>query len=304
MKRTVGCYLLATVLALVLAASAAASDWPVYGHDLANSRSAGTDGPTVAQAGALKPAWTFNASNGDFTGTPVIAGGTLVEGTNLGTIYALDAVSGKLRWSRDVGSQINGSAAVDLGAPGGPAAYVPVARTGSPHLLGLDLATGAVRWDTVLTRQEGASVFGSPTFRNGTIYIGTSGPNSDEASARGSVLAINEASGAIRWQTYTVPPGHDGGAVWSTPSLDTQTGRLYVGTGNAYHEPAADTTDSIMVLDSANGAILGHHQIEAGDVWQMNKPFEGPDHDFGASANLFTLADGREVVGEGNKDGT
>ena len=295
---------LMSVALIAAPAAAAAADWPVYGHDLANTRSAGADGPSAAQAGSLKQAWTFNSSNGDFTGTPVVADGVLVAGTNLGTIYALDAVTGKLRWSHDVGSQINGSAAIDPRAPGGAAVYVPVARLSSPHLIALDLATGAVRWDTVLSREDGADVFGSPTYWNGTVYIGTSGPNSDESHARGSVVAINEASGAIRWQTFTVPPGHDGGAVWSTPAIDASNGRLYVGTGNAYHDPAADTTDSMMVLDAHSGAILAHYQSTPDDVWMMDAPFGGPDHDFGASANLITAPDGRKLVGEGNKDGT
>src|SRR5947209_19633997 len=78
-------------------AGTASADWPVYGHDLGNSRSVGTDGPTAAEAPTLQRAWTFNSSNGDFTGTPVVAGGTLVAGTNLGTIYGLDAVTGKVR---------------------------------------------------------------------------------------------------------------------------------------------------------------------------------------------------------------
>ena len=296
-------WLLAVGLLVVLSTPASA-DWPVYGHDLANTRSGGSDGPSVAQAGSLAKAWTFNSSNGDFTGTPVIAGGTLVAGTNLGTIYALDAVSGKLRWSRDVGDQVNGSAAIDLNAPGGPTAFVPVARIGSPHLVALDLATGAVRWDTVLLRADGADVYGSPTFWNGAVYMGTSGPNSDEATARGSVVALDEASGAIRWQTFTVPPDHDGGAVWSTPAIDPDTGRLYVGTGNAYHDPAADTTDSMLALDARTGELLAHHQVQAGDVWQMDMPVAGPDYDFGASVNLLTGSDGRKLAGEGNKDGS
>src|SRR5947199_1444510 len=90
-------------LALALAgAGSASADWPVYGHDLANSRTAGSGGPTAAQLATLQRAWTFNSSNGDFTGTPVVAGGTLVAGTNLGSVYALDAVTGTVRWSRNV----------------------------------------------------------------------------------------------------------------------------------------------------------------------------------------------------------
>jgi polyvinyl alcohol dehydrogenase (cytochrome) len=285
-------------------ASPAAADWPTYGHDLSNSRSAGTAGPTPTQAASLAQAWKFDAPNGDFTGTPVVAGGTLVAGTNLGSVYALDAATGKLLWTHEVGQPINSSAAIDLHAPGGPTVFVPVAQTGSPRLIALSLATGRVRWDRVLSDQKDSDLYGSPTFHSGTVFIGTSGPNSDESTARGSAVALNEGTGGVRWRTFMVPPGHDGGAVWSTPAIDKRTGRLYVGTGNAYHSPAADTTDAMVVMSAATGAILGHFQTVPDDVWEIQNPTAGPDYDFGASPNLITGADGRALVGEGNKSGT
>jgi polyvinyl alcohol dehydrogenase (cytochrome) len=291
-------------LAGLLVAAPAYADWPVYGHDLANSRDAGSAGPSPAQVASLRQAWSFSSSNGDFTGTPVVADGVLVAGTNLGSIDALDAVTGKLRWSRDVGQQINASAAVDPAAPGGPTVFVPIARVGAPRLLALSLSTGAVRWDAVLSRQSGSDVFGSPTYWGGTVYVGTSGPGNDESTARGSVVALDEATGRIRWRTFTVPPGHDGGAVWSTPAIDARTGRLYVGTGNAYHSPAADTTDSMMVLSAATGRLLGHYQSTPGDVWELDNPAGGPDYDFGSSPNLITTPGGRPLIGEGQKSGT
>src|SRR5206468_2398476 len=197
-----------------------------------------------------------------------------------------------------------GSAAIDADAPNGPTVFVPVARIGRPRLLALSLRTGRVRWEAVLSRQGGADVFGSAVYRHGTVYIGTSGPNNDESHARGTVVALSEATGRIRWRTYTVPRGHDGGAVWSTPAIDPATGRLYVGTGNAYHAPAAGTTDSMLVLDSASGRILGHLQTTSDDVWELDSPTGGPDHDFGASPNLIGAAGGHPLVGEGSKSGT
>jgi polyvinyl alcohol dehydrogenase (cytochrome) len=284
-------------------ASAAAADWPLYGHDLGNSRSGGAEGPSATEASTLQRAWTFNSPHGDFTGTPVVAGGTLLAGTNLGSIYALDAVTGRVRWSRDVGQPINGSAAIDLNSAGGAAVFVPIAQLSRPRLVALSLATGAIRWDTVLTGQANSDVYSSPVFWRGGVYIGTSGPANDQSTARGSVVALDEATGRIRWQTYAVPPGDDGGAVWSTPSIDPATGRLYVGTGNAYHDPAADTTDSMMVLSAASGRILGHFQGTPSDVFEVGAPTAGPDYDFGASPNLLTDSHGRQLVGEGQKSG-
>jgi polyvinyl alcohol dehydrogenase (cytochrome) len=292
-------------LGVALPAAAKGDSWPIYGHDLANSRTAGGDGPSVGTVASVHQAWAFKSSNGDFTGTPVVADGVLVAGTNLGSIFALDAVTGKLRWSRDVGQQINGSAAIDPGAPGGGLVLIPIAQLGDPQLLALSLADGSLRWKAALSTQPSSTntdVFGSPTYWNGTVYIGTSGPNGDNSTARGSVVALDEATGRLRWRTYTVPPGDDGGAVWSTPAIDTATGRLYVGTGNAYHPPAADTTDAMLVLDAATGRLLGHFQAIASDTFSNNSV--GPDADFGASANLLQGPNGQALVGEGAKNGT
>src|SRR5947209_556535 len=181
---------------------------------------------------------------------------------------------------------------------------VPVAQADTPRLIGLSLTDGRVRWDDVLTSHPGADVFGSPTFWRGMAYIGTSGPNNDNTTARGSVVAIDEATGSLRWQTFTTPAGTDGAAVWSTPAIDPATGRLYVGTGNNYHQPATGTEDSILALDTSTGALLGHYQATANDTFSLPDNPAGPDYDFGASPNLLTAGDGRRLVGEGQKSGT
>src|SRR5207248_6819053 len=105
-----------------------------------------------------------------------------------------------------------------------------------------------------------------------------------------------------KWQTFTVPPGFDGGAAWSTPAIDPSTGRLYVGTGNAYHQPAADTTDAMVVLNAFTGMMLAHFQATPDDTFAADNP-AGPDADFGASPNLLSSPGGAALVGEGQKSG-
>ena len=134
------------VLAIAVALPGVArADWPVYGHDLANSRNAGIEGPPASQVSSMSAAWTFKSPTGDFTGTPAIADGVLVAGNNGGWVYALDAVTGAVLWSHNVGQPINGSAAIDTAAPGGAAVYVPVAQPSSPRLLAFSLRNGAER---------------------------------------------------------------------------------------------------------------------------------------------------------------
>jgi len=280
---------------------AAWADWPIYGRDLANSRNAGADGPSLAQVPTLEVAWSFRSPDADFTGTPVVARGVLVAGDYSGTVYALDAVTGKVRWTKELGQPIDGSAAIDPNASQGGSVYVPVARVGAPRLVALRLRDGKARWSRVLTSQPASSVYGSPTYWRGKVYIGTSGPNADGSTARGTVVALDARTGAVRWRTFVVPPGHDGGAVWSTPAIDTATGRLYVGTGNAYHEPVANTTDAVLALNASTGAIVDRFQAVTGDKFGPDNP-AGPDADFGASPNLFRGPHGRKLVGEGAKN--
>ena len=302
-------------------------EWPFYGKDLSNSRDGGPSGPSYNEVPTLAPVWSFGSADGDFTGTPVVGGGKLVAASGGGTVFALDAATGKKLWSKDLNAPINGTAAI-----AGKRVFVPVATPGAPSLAAFDLNNGTPLWRTRIDSQKNSDVFGSPVAwtpkrpqacrrrayakrhrarcRNApTVYMGTSAEfgevNDPNVNVRGSVVAVDAASGRMRWKTFAVPPKHDGGAVWNTPAIDTATGRLYVGTGNAYHKPAATTTDAVLALDARTGRLLGHRQATADDVWNGTEGrANGPDYDFGASLNLVRGGGGRELVGAGQKSGT
>ena len=293
--------------------------WPSYGRNLSNSRDGGSTGPSYNEVPTLGPVWSFHSASGDFTGTPVVAGNTVVAGAGDGTVYALNARTGKLRWQRRLHAPINGSAAIHRGR-----VFVPLAKPGAPSIAAMRLKDGKRLWTAVLDRHKNADMFGSPVVwdvprakhrrrrarrRVTTVFVGTSAEfgevNDPKVSTRGSVVALNARTGRRRWKRYTVPRHRDGGSVWSTPAIDRSTRRVYVGTGNAYHAPAAATTDSILALDARSGRLLAHHQATADDVWNAtSNAAAGPDYDFGASPNLITGADGRKLVGAGQKSGT
>src|SRR5438067_3507198 len=66
------------LLPKVAPATLSGGDWPFYGRDLANSRNGGNNGPSWNELLTMGPVWSFQSTNGDFTGTPVVAQGVLV----------------------------------------------------------------------------------------------------------------------------------------------------------------------------------------------------------------------------------
>ena len=56
--------------------------------------------------------------------------------------------------------------------------------------------------------------------------------------------------------------GPAGAAVWNSPTIDTQKGVLYIGTGNSYTGPAVKTSDSVIAMDLKTGKIA---LVEPGD---------------------------------------
>ena len=285
--------------------------WPVYGHDRRNSRDAGRNGPSYNEVPRLGPVWSRKSTDGDFTGTPVVARRTLVIGSRGGTVFALRPSTGRLLWKRDLIPErreergvISGSAAIS-----GHRVFIPVNVVGRPRIVALRIGDGKPLWRHVVDRQRRADMYGSPQVSDGRVFIGTSGYFGEqvtgvEVSARGSVVAMSARTGRRLWKRYTVPRRRDGGAVWSTPAVEPGGRRIYVGTGNAYHPPAARTTDSMLVLSARTGRIVRFFQATSGDVWNgAEDSARSPDADFGASPNLFTLPSGRKVVGQGQKSG-
>jgi len=58
---------------------------------------------------------------------------------------------------------------------------------------------------------------------------------------RGSIVALDEKTGAMLWKTFDMPDnggrpgGYSGGAIWQPPAIDPKRGTLFIGTGNNYN---------------------------------------------------------------------
>lgn len=332
------------------AAAGAGSDWSMGGYDRANTRWNPTEQVlTPATVSGLDTAWSL-ATPGDVSATPAVVDGAVYFPDWGGGFSKVDAATGALIWQRSIPDYVGIAGSVSRSSPAvvGDTVYIGTQR--GARLLAIDTATGDLRWSTTMDEHPSAILTQSPMVHDGVIYQGVSSdeeiaainPDYDCCTFRGSMAAVDAATGEIAWQTYMNPgtvdgsPGrYSGTAVWgSTPAIDPETGTLYITTGNNYTVPDAvedcqenggtpsecspgNHLNSIVALDAATGEIRWAAGEDAFDTWNGGciigpppnncPPIAGPDHDFADGPHLTTVTgtDGqpRKLVGAGQKSG-
>jgi hypothetical protein len=178
-------------------------------------------------------------------------------------------------------------------------------------------------------------------FLDGLVLLGVSGGSAelgDEADRyafQGSMNFVDATTGALVRKTWTIHPPKEpeddfaGGGIWSTPAIDRDTKTFFVGTANPFRPQAEHPhTNAVLKFDGDRssptfGQILGSYkgtideylpaysELPCQDFPGNNPPYYPQgigacgdiDLDFGASANLFTDATGRKLVGVGQKSG-
>jgi quinohemoprotein ethanol dehydrogenase len=301
----------------------AGADWPTNGGDYGQTRYSSLNQITTKNVRGLKLKWhiTLNGSGTEAKykgeGTPLVYKGIMYTVTGAGDVFAIDATDGAILWQYSaqlpdaMGSVCCGWAHRGLALGDGK---VYVARLDAT-LVALSQTTGGVVWTASNGHwQEGYTMTMAPLYYNGLVIVGVSG---GEYGARGSVTAYDARNGHLVWRFYTVPapgepgattwpPGESwrtgGGTVWSTPSVDPDTGLLYFTTGNAYpwsnRGPGDDLyTSSFVALNAMTGAYAWHYQIVHHDIW-----------DYDCASNTVLFARGiagrvRKVVAEPCKTG-
>jgi polyvinyl alcohol dehydrogenase (cytochrome) len=287
-----------------------AEDWPLYNRDLSGSRANPAEDVLVPSAvPGLGIEWQYVAA-GPVNATPVVVGDRIFAGDVTGLFHAL-ASDGTLLWATQLEGNILSSALVTN-------RFVFIG-TQSGNFYALEPADGAIVWMSHPNPHPLASIQGSPILADGRVIVPIT---TDEAFAaadpayacctgRGSVAAFDPETGALLWQHYMISDadaanGAAGAGVWGTPTFDPDTQRLYVGSGQNYVPPATDTSDSLYALDSKTGDTVWKTQVTTGDIWNFRIPPVGAnkDGDFGDSPKIYRLADGRRVLGVGQKTGT
>jgi polyvinyl alcohol dehydrogenase (cytochrome) len=252
----------ASAKAACAAPNSPGGEWPMYGHDLANTRSQPYEHSLgTAAAAGLSAAWVFSTAHygerSAFETTPVLDGGCVFIGSSAGTVYAVNATTGALEWKRQLSAPNPGlgGAIVGAAAISGSAVIWLVNESGGPYAVALARSTGAVLWKSPpAIGKSGYYTNASPLVANGLVAFGFSSAEGDP-SGQGGFALLSAATGQLVKVTPTVPPadqaqGFAGGGLWSTPAYDPGTGYLYWGSGNPNSKTKQDpNTDAILKID-------------------------------------------------------
>ena len=312
--------------------------WNGWGLDLLNTRfqTAALAGISASDVSKLKVKWAFGfPATLDANAHPALASGRIFIGSTSGTVYSLDAATGCIRWYFNAASGVR--TAISIGrveTEFGPR-YAAFFGDGSAFAYAVDAITGKQFWKTKVDAFPVARITGSPIFYNNRLYVpvasGEEGagasPDYECCRFRGSIVALDAATGKQIWKTYTIDEqahktkknkngtqlwGPSGAPIWSSPAIDAMRNVLYVTTGDNYSDPTSRMSDAFVAFDLDTGKILWSRQMTASDAYtsacrlpdKTNCPeSNGPDFDFSSGPILVTLANGHRALVAGQKSG-
>jgi polyvinyl alcohol dehydrogenase (cytochrome) len=313
-----------------MSAAATTPGWNGWGNGAANTRFAPNAGLTAADVPRLKLKWAFGyAGVNAARAQPTIAGGRLFVASENGEAHALDPKTGCTHWTFRAQAGIRTGLVVapyKTASASGQAVYFGDVRA---NAYAVDASTGRQIWIRKVDDHPAASLTGAPAVSGGKVFVPVQGLNEEGQGGtgkypcctfRGSLVALDANTGAVVWKTYMVdapqPRGKNkegiqmsgpaGGGIWSSPTVDTKRGTVYVATGNGYADPPQKMTNAVVAMDAQTGAVKWVRQTTPNDSWtlgcQPKNPDNpacpetlGPDHDFSASPSIATV-NGRDLL--------
>jgi polyvinyl alcohol dehydrogenase (cytochrome) len=312
------------------------AQWSGWGQNTSNTRFQPDSGLRANDISRLKLKWAF-AFPGDLQSysQATLAGGRLFVGSWGGKVYSLDAARGCIHWYFDAGEGVRSAISVGPVSTQANARQAAFFGDGGANVYALDAATGAVIWKVDAESFPVGRISGSPTLHAGRLYVpiasgeegAAASPSYECCRFRGSIVALDAATGRQLWKTYTVTEepkqtkknavgtqlwGPSGGPVWASPVIDTKNNALYITTGNNYSDPTTPMSDAFVAMDLETGRVLWSRQMTTSDAYTAAcrlpdktncAESNGPDFDFGASPILVSLSDGRRALVAGQKSG-
>jgi polyvinyl alcohol dehydrogenase (cytochrome) len=256
--------LLATFLAPALVADGLerVSRWRMIGHDLRNTRSQPAETRIDERnVQRLMPKWVVTTA-GDVSATPAVITEPDDNGHRSnrdrdrvlffpdwgGRFWKLNADTGQVLWSRSIADYTGIATGISRTSPAYGHGMVFIGDLNG-NMMGIDAASGDLRWLTELDPNPNTIVTASPVILQDRLYIVTSssGGGTPRLVFRGSIIALDVHTGRIIWQTFVlpdnggVPGGFAGGAFVNPPAIDQENGLIYAAAGQLYAQPDAVT---------------------------------------------------------------
>lgn len=221
-------------------------------------RSTARDGEVAAfDAGTGAIRWLRHV--GPTESSPLVAAGAVYIGDWTGRVWALDARTGRTRWTTQLHGAIKGSLAV-----AGSRLFI---GTYSGDVVALSARTGRALW-----RARGlGSIYASPAVAYGRVYVG---------SLDGGVYAFGEATGHLLWARPT------GGYVYASPAVWRH--RVLIGSYDGRFYALDAGTGEVDWRFDAHGKISGAASVIDGLVYFST---------FAERTFALSAASGREVAG-------
>jgi polyvinyl alcohol dehydrogenase (cytochrome) len=252
---------------------------------------------TAAKVARLKVKWAFGFPGASETyAQPTIVDGKIFVSSDAGYVYSLDAETGCVHWSFDVGAGVRSPVVVGQ-LKAGTAQYAAFLGDIRGNVYALDASTGQLIWKIRVDQHELSRITAGLVLYKGRLFVPVTSLEEPESSSynylcctfRGMVAALDSSTGKQIWKTYTIPQpatkqvsakgvaymGPAGVGVWGAVSIDTKRNALYFGTGNTFAGPDVGASDAVMALDVDTGRLLWSKQDEPDDIWHTGCP-QGP----------------------------
>lgn len=252
---------------------ATAFSWPLYGYTQARTRD------FIAPSDLHPPmhvGWSYH-TGALLEFPPSIEGDYMYFLDDSGVAHKMDVRTGKMVWTRQIGTLAAESPAIDARAG---LVFMGTMSThghsaGDGRFLALSMKTGKVKW----SRGVGSGTESPPIVAGRTVYFGDAGS---------TLYAVNIHTGKVRW-TYKASGAIKGGpALWhGNLYFGDYTGRAYaVRAGNGHRVWAVSTSGTHYGLGSGN--FYATPTVAYGRVYMGNT--DGRMYAFGARNGALAWA--------------
>jgi outer membrane protein assembly factor BamB len=275
-------------------------DWPMFGHDYANTRASRDETIAAAHLPSLRVA--VRVPGAGVSSTPAVVDGVVYYSDYAGHLKAIDAIDGTQKWSvRLQNTMLTPSPFV-----GADTVYI---AGDNSMVYAVDRSNGAERWRKRIETTPNNRIWSSPVVVGDTLIIGAASYQVFFPATpmfHGSVVGLDARNGDEKWRVSVCPPAECGGgvSVWSSVAVDADLKLAYIGTGQAYAAPAGPYSDALIAINYETGERVWHYQLTANDVYTSTSG--SLDRDVGATPNLFEATISgvvRKLVGVGDKAG-